>query len=119
MRDLTIAVALLVGSLSVALAADDAPVQLRVTEERGSLSYQVVNSSTYRVVNFQVDTSFQSGGYESLSCGVVAQVKAPADLVIRGVCQLPVDKATGKPVAYSSRIRRVEFANGIAWSAKE
>lgn len=92
------------------------PAQLRITAAGESLSYEVVNFSPYRIVGFEVYTQFTSGGSENLGCGVNADVKSPKDLVLRGVCQLPRDTRTGKPVTYSSRIVRVDFENGLTWT---
>jgi hypothetical protein len=92
------------------------PAQLRVTAAGESLSYEMVNSSPYRIVGFEVYTQFTSDGFENLGCGVNAQVKSPKDLVLRGVCQLPRDTKTGKPITYASRIVRVDFENGLTWT---
>jgi hypothetical protein len=102
----------------VAVAAaqsDQDPARLRVTAGE-SLSYEMVNLSPYRIVGFEVHSQFTSGGFENLGCGVNAEVKSPKDLVLTGICQLPRDEKTGKPVTYSSQIVRVEFENGLTWT---
>jgi hypothetical protein len=102
---------------AVAMAqSDQAPAELRVTAHGESLSYEVVNLSPYRIVEFEVYTQFTSGGFENLGCGVSAAVKEPKDLVLQRVCQLPRDSKTGQPVTYSTRLVRVEFANGLKWT---
>ena len=103
------------GALAIA-QSDQAPAELRVTAQGGSLSYEVVNLSPYRIVEFQVYTQFTSGGFENLGCGVTAAVKATKDLALQGVCRLPRDSKTGQPVSYSTRLVRVEFANGLKWT---
>jgi hypothetical protein len=107
---------LLLTFVAVASAqSDQDPAQLRVTSGE-SLSYEMVNLSPYRIIGFEVHTQFTSGGFENLGCGVNAEVKSSKDLVLIGVCRLPRDEKTGKPVTYSSRIVRVEFENGLTWT---
>jgi hypothetical protein len=59
--------------------------RLEVTEAGGSLSYNLVNLSPYNIVAFEVDTQFNSGGFESLGRFVNAQVKSSKDLSLPGV----------------------------------
>ncbi|MGA2274909.1 MAG: hypothetical protein ABSH00_15235 [Bryobacteraceae bacterium] len=92
------------------------PARLEVAAAGGSLSYELINLSPYRIVGFEVYTQFTSGGFENLGCFVNAEVKSPKDLALAGVCQLPRDTKTGKPVNYSSRIVRVNFENGLTWT---
>jgi hypothetical protein len=99
--------------------AERDPVQLRVTSNGRTLSYEVVNTTPYRIVNWQVQTRFTSGGFEHLGCGVNVQVKKPSDLKLRDVNPLPHDAATGKPVTFVSRIVEVKFANGLKWTPEE
>ena len=110
-----IIVTLAFAAMATAQAVQD-PARLEVTAGGGSLSYEVVNLSPYRIVGFEVYTQFTSGGFENLGCGVKAEVKSPKDLVLAGVCQLPRDKKTGKPITYQSRIVHVDFENDIAWT---
>jgi len=88
--------------------AERDPVELRVTSSGHALSYEVVNTTPYRIVNWQVYTQFTSGGYEHLGVGVNVQVKQPSDLKLRDVNPLPQDAATGKPVTFISSNRRSE-----------
>jgi len=99
--------------------AERDPVELRVTSNDQMLSYEVVNTTPYRIVNWQVITRFTSGGYEQLACGVNVQVKQPSDLKLRDVFSLPRDAVTGKPVTFESRIVEVKFANGLKWKPEE
>jgi hypothetical protein len=99
--------------------AERDPVELRVTSHDQMLSYEVVNTTPYRIVNWQVITRFTSGGYEQLGCGVNVQVKQPSDLKLRDVFSLPRDAVTGKPVTFESRIVEVKFANGLKWKPEE
>jgi hypothetical protein len=98
-----------------AMATDQDPAALRVTDEGGLLSYEVTNLSPYTITGYDILTRFKSGGFEALGCTVSASVKAPRDMVIHKACRLPVDSATGKPVTYSSRFTEVRFENRLVW----
>lgn len=110
------AIVLVVSAAIAAAQPVQDPARLEVTAAGGSLSYEIVNLSPYRIVGFEVYTQFTSGGFENLGCSVNAEVKSPKDLALAGVCQLPRDTKTGKPVNYSSRIVRVNFENGLTWT---
>jgi hypothetical protein len=105
-------------AMAAAQTAQD-PARLEVTAAGGSLSYELVNLSPYRIVGFEVYTQYTSGGFENLGCGVNADVKSPKDLVLVGVCQLPRDTKTGKFISYQSRIVRVDFENGLKWTPRK
>ncbi len=107
---------LALATLPILRGADPDPAELRVSLNGDRLSYEVVNRSPYRIVGFQVNTQFRSGGYENLGCGINAQVKSPTDLVVRGVCRVPHDEKTGKLIEYKSQFVTVKFANGITWN---
>lgn len=94
------------------------PVTLVTTETGGLLSYEVINRSPYRITRFEVRTRFTSGGAEALACGVAVDVKTPADLTIRNVCQVVRD-TKGKLVSYQPKLIHVEFANGMKWDPPE
>jgi hypothetical protein len=102
-------------SLAVAQRGRD-PVRLEVTENGNVLSYKIVNLSPNPIIGFEVQTRFTSGGFEHLGCGVNAEVKSLKDLLLKEVCTLPRDAATGKAVSYSVSIVRVNFANGLTWT---
>lgn len=104
---------------TILAGAERDPVELRVTSNGRALSYEVVNTTPYRIVNWQVRTRFTSGGYEHLGCGVNVVVKKPSDLKLRDVNPLPYDATTGKPVTFVSRIVEVKFANGLKWKPEE
>jgi hypothetical protein len=110
-----LSVLLTFAALAVAQSVQD-PAKLEVMVSGGSLSYKVINQSAYPIVGFEIYTQFTSGGFEHLGCGVKAEVKSAKDLSLTGVCQLPNDAKTGKPISYSSRIVRVEFDNGLTWT---
>jgi len=90
------------------------PAKLEVTASGGSLTYKIINQLPYRIIGFEVRTQFTSGGFEARSCMVSADVKTEKDLSATYICSVPNDE-TGKPVAYSSRIVRVKFNNGLTW----
>lgn len=104
---------------AVLAGAERDPVELRVTSNGRALSYEVVNTTPYRIVNWQVQTRFTSGGYEHLGCGVNVVVKKPSDLKLGDANPLPHDATTGKPVTFVSRIVEVRFANGLKWKPEE
>lgn len=103
------------GVITTAQPVQD-PARLEVTATGGALSYALINLSPYRIVAFEVYTQFTSGGFEHLGCSASAEVKSPKDLTLAGVCRLPIDMATGKPVNYSSRVVRVDFENSLTWN---
>jgi hypothetical protein len=116
MRAILLPLALIV---SAAALADQDPARLDVTTTGNALSFKIVNLSPYRIVSFEVYTQFTSGGFERLACFVNGEVKAPEDLDLKGVCPRPTDPASGKPIAYSARIKRVTFANDLVWTPGE
>jgi len=99
--------------------AEPDPAELKVTFIGRGLTYEVVNHLPYRIVGFEVYTQWLSGGYEALGCGVGAQVKKPADLIISDVCTVPRDAKTGEPVRYETRLVEVKYANGLTWKPAE
>ena len=104
--------------IAIAAQSYQAPAELRVTVAGGFLSYEIVNLSPYRIVGFDIQTQFTSGGFENLGCQVNAVVRSPKDLGLRNICQLPNDSKTGKPVTHSSRIVSVRFDNDLTWTPR-
>ena len=113
MRAALLALVLLV---SASASADQEPARVDVTTTGKTLSFKVVNLSPNPIIRFEVSTRFTSGGFDRLGCIINADVKKPEDLILKGVCSLPTDPATGRPVTYSVQLSRVVFANNLVWT---
>ncbi len=106
---------LVIAASALSAATDDPPAELRVTNNRGSLTYRIVNKSPYRIVAFEVFTSWRDGeAYRSCSFQQ-PKIKSETDLTARDACVLVSSGAAADDL--HSTIRSLQFSNGMNWSS--
>src|SRR4029079_238782 len=108
-----LAALLITAAIAAFAATADPPAEVRVTNNEGSLSYQVINNSRYRIVSFELFTSWRQGDVYGSCAFQQPKVKSDADLTARDVCVLP---STGGAInSLRATIRSLRFSSGMTW----